>query len=66
VLQNIVERHAGETIAVISHKATIRLLIGSYLGFDLRRYRDNLDQKPCCLNVLDFTTSPPFQVFFPA
>ncbi len=39
---------------VVSHKATIRLLIGSLLGFDLRGYRDRLDQRPCCLNVLDF------------
>ena len=37
-----------------SHKATIRLLIGSLLGFDLRRYRDHLDQSPASLNILDF------------
>eukprot|EP00045_Choanoeca_perplexa_P006077 m.51698 g.51698 ORF g.51698 m.51698 type:complete len:250 (+) comp13451_c0_seq2:31-780(+) len=58
-IREIVEKHQGQTVVVVSHKATIRLLIGSYLGFDLRRYRDNLDQKPCCLNVLDFTTTKP-------
>ena len=53
-LLEIVEAHAGQYVAVASHKATIRLLIGSLLGFDLRRYRDHLDQSPASLNVLDF------------
>ncbi len=50
----IVAGHAGEQVLVASHKATIRLLIGSLLGFDLRRYRDHLDQSPASLNILDF------------
>lgn len=53
-LRRIVQAHAGETVLVVSHKATIRLLLGSLLGFDLRGYRDRLDQNPCCLNILDF------------
>ena len=39
---------------VVSHKATIRLLLSSLLGFDARGYRDRLDQSPACRNVLDF------------
>jgi hypothetical protein len=35
-------------------KATIRLLLSSLLGFDPRRYRDNLDQSPAALNIVDF------------
>jgi len=50
----IVEAHPGVQVLVASHKATIRLLIGSLLGFDLRRYRDHLEQSPACLNILDF------------
>jgi probable phosphoglycerate mutase len=38
----------------IPHKATLRLIISSLLGFDARGYRDRLDQSPACLNVLDF------------
>jgi broad specificity phosphatase PhoE len=53
-LQDLVRRHEGQTILVVSHKATIRLLLGSFLGFDLRGYRDHLDQSPCSLNILDF------------
>jgi broad specificity phosphatase PhoE len=54
VLIDIVRAHPAETVLVVSHKATIRLLLSSLLGFDPRRYRDNLDQKPAALNIVDF------------
>lgn len=54
VIRTIVTRHEGERVLVVSHKATIRILISSLLGFDARGYRDRLDQAPACLNVLDF------------
>ena len=53
-LLEVARGHAGKTVLVVSHKATIRLLISSLLGFDPRRYRDNLDQSPAALNILDF------------
>jgi broad specificity phosphatase PhoE len=56
VIRGIVLAHSGERVLVVSHKATIRLIIASLLGFDARGYRDRLDQLPACLNVLDFTT----------
>ncbi len=54
VIREIVLRHPGENVAVVSHKATIRLLLSSLLGFDARGYRDRLDQAPACLNIVDF------------
>lgn len=57
VVREIVLRHPGENIAVVSHKATIRLLLSSLLGFDARGYRDRLDQAPACLNIVDFKDS---------
>jgi probable phosphoglycerate mutase len=54
VVRDIVTLHAGEHVLVVSHKATLRLLLSSLLGFDARGYRDRLDQAPACLNVLDF------------
>jgi probable phosphoglycerate mutase len=53
-LIDLVRDHPGQKILVVSHKATIRLLLSSLLGFDPRRYRDNLDQKPAALNIVDF------------
>ena len=52
-LLGIVERHAAASVLVVSHKATIRLVIGELLGVELRGYRDRLDQSPCGLNILD-------------
>jgi broad specificity phosphatase PhoE len=54
-LRAIVSAHQGKKILVVSHKATIRLLLSSLLGFDERGYRDRLDQAPACLNVIDFS-----------
>jgi broad specificity phosphatase PhoE len=54
VLIELVREHPGQCILVVSHKATIRLLLSSLLGFDPRRYRDSLDQKPAALNIVDF------------
>jgi probable phosphoglycerate mutase len=53
-LIQLVRQHTGENILVVSHKGTIRLLLSSLLGFDPRRYRDNLDQNPAALNIVDF------------
>jgi broad specificity phosphatase PhoE len=52
-MMDIYAAHRGEHVAIVSHKATIRLVISSMLGFDPRRYRDNLDQSPCALNIVD-------------
>ncbi len=64
-LLKIVEEHTDQRILVVSHKATIRLLLSSLLGFDPRKYRDRLDQSPCALNILDFKdiTSPRLTLF---
>jgi broad specificity phosphatase PhoE len=54
IIREIVLEHRGQNVLIVSHKATLRLIISSLLGFDARGYRDRLDQSPACLNVLDF------------
>jgi len=54
VIREIVVAHQGEQVLVVSHKATLRLVLSSLLGFDPRGYRDRLDQSPACLSVVDF------------
>lgn len=54
VIRDIVHSHPGGQMLVVSHKATLRLVLSSLLGFDPRGYRDRLDQSPACLNVVDF------------
>ena len=53
-VRQMIKAHHGGRILAVSHKATIRLLLSSLLGFDPRGYRDRLDQAPACLNVIDF------------
>lgn len=53
-LLSIVKAHPNQHVLVVSHKATIRLLISSLLGFDPRTYRDHLDLSPASLTILDF------------
>ena len=53
-IREIVTKHEGQSVLIVSHKATIRLVLCSLLGIDARGYRDRLDQSPACLNVLDF------------
>jgi broad specificity phosphatase PhoE len=54
VVRQIVLAHPDEGVLVVSHKATIRLVLCSLLGIDGRGYRDRLDQSPACLNIVDF------------
>jgi probable phosphoglycerate mutase len=53
-IERIVREHAGQTVLVVSHKATIRLVIAKLMGMDPRRYRDRLTQDLACLNILEF------------
>ncbi|HEX9400180.1 MAG TPA: histidine phosphatase family protein [Anaeromyxobacter sp.] len=52
-VRRIATAHDGETAVIVSHKATLRLLLCALLGIDPRGYRDRLDQSPACLNVVD-------------
>lgn len=54
VLREAVTAHAEQRIVIVSHKATIRLVVSSVLGIDARGYRDRLDLSPASLTVLDF------------
>jgi probable phosphoglycerate mutase len=54
VIREIVAAHEGQRVLVVSHKATLRLILSSLLGIDERGYRDRLEQSPGCLNIVDF------------
>lgn len=53
-LHNMVAEHQGQSVLVVSHTATNRLLLCALLGIDPRRYRDRLAQDLACLNVIEF------------
>ncbi len=53
-LRQIVAGHPDQTVLVVSHKATNRLLLCSLMGIDERFYREKVTQDLACLNVLKF------------
>ena len=53
-LAKIVADHPDQSVAVVSHKATNRLLLCSLLGVDPRLYRARIAQDTACLNVIEF------------
>ena len=53
-IREIVAAHPDQTVYVVSHKATNRIIIGYFLGIELKGFRDRVDQQPACLNILDF------------
>jgi probable phosphoglycerate mutase len=53
-LAEIVRAHPDDTVAVVSHKATNRLLLCSILGIDPRLYRARIAQDTACLNAIEF------------
>ncbi|MBC8107592.1 MAG: histidine phosphatase family protein [Anaerolineae bacterium] len=53
-IAKIAADHAGQSVLVVSHTGTNRLLLCALLGIDPRRYRDRTAQDLACLNILDY------------
>jgi broad specificity phosphatase PhoE len=53
-LLGIAAAHAGQRVLVVSHKATIRLMLASLLGMEPRRNPDRLACSPAGLSILEF------------
>jgi len=63
-VERIRARHtAGGRVLVVSHKATLRVLICALLGLDVDGFRARIAQKVCAVSVVDFkSTGPLLQV----
>lgn len=57
VIRDIVAAEEGKRVAVVSHKATLRLILCDFLGIDPRGYRDKLEQSPACLDIVAMSES---------
>lgn len=53
-LAGLVKKHDSQTILVVAHETTNRLMICKFMGLDPAQYRQKLAQRPACLNVLQF------------
>lgn len=54
VVEEILDRHPEGDVLVVSHKATLRLILCSLLGIDLGRYRDRLAAPAASVSVVRF------------
>lgn len=59
VIAEIEEKYETGNVLVVSHKATIRIMLCSLLGIDIGRYRDRIDVPAASLSVLKFDVYGP-------
>jgi broad specificity phosphatase PhoE len=52
VIDEIQARHATGNVLVVSHKATIRIILCSLLGIDLGRYRDRIEMLAGSISIV--------------
>jgi alpha-ribazole phosphatase len=62
-VERIRARHGDGNVLVISHKATLRVLLCALLGLDVDLFRVRVAQKVCAISIVDFrATGPLLQV----
>jgi probable phosphoglycerate mutase len=59
VLNEIERKHASGNVLVVSHKATIRIMLCSLLGIDVGRYRDRIHMPVASLCLVEMTDQGP-------
>jgi broad specificity phosphatase PhoE len=59
VIAEITGTFADGNVLIVSHKATIRILLCSFLGIDLGRYRDRLNALAGSVSIVRFGTYGP-------
>ncbi|MBD0270229.1 MAG: histidine phosphatase family protein, partial [Cyanobacteria bacterium Co-bin8] len=62
VIAEIEAKHSEGNVLVVSHKATIRILLCSLLGIDLGRYRYRIALPVASVSVVDFGSHGPLLV----
>ncbi|NJP08226.1 MAG: histidine phosphatase family protein [Leptolyngbyaceae cyanobacterium RU_5_1] len=59
VIAEIEEKYQSGNVLVVSHKATIRIILCSLLGIDLGRYRDRINVLAASLSIVKFSEHGP-------
>lgn len=63
ILEEIKQRYSNGNVLVVSHKATIRIIISSLLGIDLAKFRTRLACPVASLSMIEWQTSGPLLSF---
>jgi broad specificity phosphatase PhoE len=59
VIAEIRQKYATGSVLVVSHKATIRIILCELLGIDLGRYRDRIDMPAGAVSIVKFDLHGP-------
>jgi probable phosphoglycerate mutase len=62
VMAEIEEKHPSGNVLVVSHKATIRIILCSLLGIDLGRYRNRISLPVASVSIVQFDKHGPMLV----
>ncbi|HEY9887697.1 MAG TPA: histidine phosphatase family protein, partial [Candidatus Obscuribacterales bacterium] len=62
VMAEIERNHATGNVLVVSHKATIRIILCSLLGIDIGRYRDRINLPVASVSVVKFDVHGPLLI----
>ncbi|WP_088241006.1 histidine phosphatase family protein [Calothrix rhizosoleniae] len=54
VIGEIEQKYTNGNVLLVSHKATIRIILCSLLGIELGRYRDRIDMPAASISVIKF------------
>lgn len=59
IVAEIEEKFLSGNVLIVSHKATIRIILCSLLGIDVGRYRDRIDMPVASVSVVKFDAHGP-------
>ncbi|MEY3288964.1 MAG: hypothetical protein RLZZ419_1206 [Pseudomonadota bacterium] len=59
IITEIESRYQNGNVLVVSHKATIRIILCSLMGIDTGRYRDRIDAPAASLSIVKFDIHGP-------
>jgi broad specificity phosphatase PhoE len=59
VIEEIEKNYKNGNVLIVSHKATIRIMLCFLLGIDVGRYRDRLDLPVAALSLVEFCQQGP-------
>lgn len=59
IITEIESRYESGNVLVVSHKATIRIILCSLMGIDIGRYRDRIDAPAASVSIVKFDIHGP-------
>ena len=59
MIEEIEQTHSSGNVLVVSHKATIRIMLCSLLGIDVGRFRDRISMPVASISIVEMAVHGP-------